>query len=318
MTAMDNALVTMIGTTLNLIGLNSVEVATKPKFELMVDELKDYFDLIEALAIIEGRDDRGISIEKADSRFLLETKGHRIGRALYSWAMSEGNDLIAKPVDDSLSSLKLLDDSKLTYEMLRYLKYAQDNAADLLDWDILAADITDFEASITTFKEWKFDPRTATAQRKNAGYELRRTIRKAVDFLSKRMDPAMYLFQDSGTSFYGDYFNARIIVDPAGPDSETQTGINPIETDTIINLPFTNLGANKDVLIKCLTPGTNFEIYCSNAPSVPPAGTPLSINDVISPIYTTTDELGWLPDSPYINIHFPPLPVEIEWEVRVG
>ena len=296
----------------------SVPIAAKPVFAAMVDTFDDSMVVIENLRLIVGRDDTGITVDKADSRMILHLKGDRLRRALYSFAMVSDNDSIGHVVDDPKSEVSKLKDNEFIDQMKRYHALAVTHAVALVDYEVTAGDITDFSTAINDFIGWKPDPRNATIQREHARNELLRAVAELIQFLVKRVDPAMYLFESSNPDFYGEYFLAREIVDPAGPNSQTENGINPIETDTIINLPFTNLGAGKEVRVKCLTPGTNFEIYCSNAPSVPPTGTPLSINDVISPIHTTTDDLGSLSDSPYVNIHFPPLPVQIEWEVRVG
>ena len=318
MTDNDRARVDMIYVIANLLTINELVWTPKTVFAALVVLFRGKADLIMPLLMIINRDDSGISIDKNDSRMLLIMKAMRIGKAIHTYAMVSGNDKLSKMANHPESMIKDLPDKDFISVMKIYHQVATENVLALVDYEVTAGDISDFNDEITAFLGWQADPRTATVQRKSASDELVRLIKEIMDFLTKRLDEAMYLFENDGTSFYADYFNGRNIIQPGGADAQTENGTNPIETDTIINLPFTNLGAGKEVQIKCLTPGTNFEIYCSNAPSVPPTGTPLSINDVISPIYTTTDELGWLPDSPYINIHFPPLPVEIEWEVRVG
>lgn len=314
----DRARMNMVDVSDNILTINNAEWIVKAAFAALVTIFRNLKAEIEAQLLITERDDTGIAVDKADSRADLIAIAHRLYRAIYTFAMSTGDDNLARRVDTPLSSLQAMDDKQLVANMQILYTIADDNIADLADYDILPADVTALDDAITDFLDWKADPTTATSQRKTASDKLAVLIPQLMEHMSKRMDVAMYLFETSGTSFYGDWFNGRNIIQPGGADAQTQSGTNPIETDTFINLPFTNLAASKDVRIKCLTPGTNFDIYCSNAPAVPAAGTPLSVNDVISPVYTTTDDLGWTPETPYLNIHFPSLPVECEWEVKVG
>ena len=298
--------------------VHEAEWILKAIFAALVVTFRSIRTRIAELLVITEIDHTGIAADKAVIRDDLITKGYRICRAIYLYAKNTSDLSKAQIVDDSLSDLKVKDDEKLIAYMKTIHALAVEDAVELVDYEVEAAETAALLVAITALEDWKADPTSSTVQQKSANAELLLKVREIMAHQKTLMDPAMYLFETSGTSFYADYFNARNIIQPGGADAQTQNGINPIETDTIINLPFTNLAAGKEVRVKCLTPGTNFEIYCSNAPSIPPTGTPLSINDVISPIYTTTDDLGWLPDSPYVNIHFPPMPVEIEWEVRVG
>jgi len=302
----------------DILVINNAEWSIKTVFATIVIAFRALKTRVQELLLITERDDTGIAKDKADSRSDLIGKGYRICRAIFTYASSTGNDSLANRVDNSISSLQAKDDDKLIAFMTNLHTIADDNATALADYDILPADITALEAAITDFTGWKADPTTAKAQRTSASEELSETLREMVAVLSDRMDPAMYLFENSGTSFYADYFNGRNIIDPGGADAQTQSGTQPAETSQIVNLPFTNLGPDKDVRIKCLTPGTNFEVYCGISPSSGPEEPILSVNDVISPVYTTTALLGWSAERPYLNIHFPALAVAIEWEVKVG
>ena len=314
----DRARLNMVDVIDNILTINNAEWSVKTVFAALVTIFRNLKTEIEALLLITERDDTGIAVDKADSRTDLIAKGHRINRAVYTFALSTGDDALARRVDTPLSSIQAMDDKQLVANMQILHDLADDNVSDLADYDILPADVTALQSAITDFLAWKADPATATSQRKTASDKLSVLIPQLMEHMTKRMDPAMYLFEGSGTSFHDDWFNGRNIIQPGGADGQTQSGTNPVETDIINNLPFTNLSASKDVRIKCLTPGTNFEIYCSNAPGLPAEGSPMTINDVISPVYTTTDILGWTPGTPYLNIHFPNLPVECVWEVKVG
>jgi hypothetical protein len=124
--------------------------------------------------------------------------------------------------------------------MKGYSQYATENATALVTYEITAGDITAFNDEITAFKGWLPDPRTATAQRKSANDELNRLIPEISDFLTNRLNPAMYLFETDPTSFYADYFNARIIVDP-----QTQTMALRLHVeDSVTHLPLADVNVH--------------------------------------------------------------------------
>jgi len=198
----------------NIFNIYNSTWSSKTVFAPLVTEFRSNRTRIGQLAIISVRDDTGITIDKNDSRELLIAKAMHLGKAIKTFAMLSGNDMLGKRVSKSQSDLIAMQDTLLIAEMNSILAVANENDTALEDYEIEATDITAFETAITDFEDWKSDPRTASIQRKSANDELDVLIQQTADYLSTRIDPAMYLFETGTDSFYADYFNARTLVDP--------------------------------------------------------------------------------------------------------
>ena len=144
---------TMCDVTDNILTINNPEWSVKAVFAAIVTVFRALRTRVGELLLITERDDTGITEEKLDSRTELIQKGYRICRALYTLAMNTVNKELKRRVDNSLSSLHEMDDEKLIDFMQILYGIADGYVAELVDYDILEAEITALDAAITDFIE---------------------------------------------------------------------------------------------------------------------------------------------------------------------
>ena len=99
--------------------------------------------------------------------------------------------------------------------------------ADLADYDVSAATLTDFQSKITAYGGVNGKPRSARSNSRAAG-ELLKTEFAAVDrLLDKQLDGLMAKFKSSNPPFYAAYVAARDVVNhPGGHKSKNGSNGN--------------------------------------------------------------------------------------------
>jgi hypothetical protein len=156
-----------------------------------------------------------VAVDKEQKRLNLCRASATMAGIVKAWAEATGNVLIAAQMDITYSDLLRLKDGILAERCTTIHDTANDNLAELANYNITAAKLTALAATIDAFKNANTAPRSAEIEISAATMAVAQTDKDTKALLDKRMDKLMEDFRESNVDFYNQYKTARVIQDAA-------------------------------------------------------------------------------------------------------
>ncbi len=168
---------------------------------------------IQSNRVVQEASTSGVTLDKAGAETALIEKTIAVSSGAHAYATTVNNNTLKKKIAYSPSSLRQARDTVM--RDICQLIHDEVNAeiANLADYGILPADLTDLQNKITAFNSVVVDPREAITDRSTATQELVILFSKFDGILNDQLDKLMVNFKSSEPIFYRQYTNARIIVD---------------------------------------------------------------------------------------------------------
>jgi len=162
---------------------------------------------------VQEKETKGVTEDKAQAREAAITKGITIAAATFAFASVTSNNTLKEQVNYSPSDLRLSRDTILVDRLRVIHNAANDYAADLVDFGVQAADLSDLDTLINKYADQVQNPRTAIGERSTATQELEALFVEGDTVLKEQLDKLIEIFKVSAPNFYNQYKSARVIVD---------------------------------------------------------------------------------------------------------
>lgn len=202
-----------------LLAVRNVLTTNLAKITPIASFLSAYQALVADIAVIETlqaetqQDIKGITITKTEARNLLVSLTRKVQAGLLSYAVSINNQELKESINFKNADYNKARDTDLVAICSTVYTQANANAAALVPFGIVQADIDAILAQIAVFELIISKPREAIVGREVKLKELREQLDFAVGLLKQQIDVYMELFRESEAEFYNNYFTAREIGD---------------------------------------------------------------------------------------------------------
>ncbi len=207
--------VTAIRTTITFCNLaaSTAITTTITAFAPAVLTAKNKLVLIDNYNIIAEGSTKGVTLDTTALRATVESITFKCSSAVIAFAsLAPINNVLIAAVNFSQSKLKKASKATLI-AIAQATKTAAGSNAAILNFGILAADITDLASAIALFTTDSSDPRQATINKNDAKLQIK-TLIKAVNqnIFKMQMDRMINTLLITNSEFVGKYFKAREII----------------------------------------------------------------------------------------------------------
>lgn len=188
-------------------------VASYGRFELIMDRILTELGIQETATT-------GVRTDKLAAQEAMIDQALIVAGAVYAFASDTENNTLREAVNYSYSDLRYVRDT-ISGERARVIHdQANGVVGSLADYGVDAALLLAFDGLIDAYVDVIAAPRVAITVRKGATSNLADDIKMAEKELKEKMDKLMPQFKAGSPDFYGQYFNARIIVNYKGGSSK--------------------------------------------------------------------------------------------------
>lgn len=191
---------------------NETEASQIPKFNEAYDFLMNITDELQSLSEKQGKERKGVTLDKNVFRRNLIDHCLRTSNKLSILSLQKENYTLLEEIQFrqsqfmNMKGVKLVDKARLIYNS------AQANIESLADQGITAETQKAFEEAITAFNNFLSMPRTAIAERKKITLKIDELFAASEKHL-KIMDLAVESARKEHPDFYKNYKAARMLID---------------------------------------------------------------------------------------------------------
>jgi len=215
----------MYNVTISVLDKNNAEVSTLPALATAKGDLVSAVKHLRKVNIEQLKSTIGKTQNKKAKKTQLANKTHVLAAAVQAYAAVIDDSDLYELVNYAESTLAAMEDEVLQQACQLVYDTANDHLANLGDYGVTSAMMTELETLITAWNLESQSPRMAIVERSAATKELPDLFKGVDDILLKRTDKLMEQFEHSAPLFYDTYRNARKIVNAGhGPLTETVTG----------------------------------------------------------------------------------------------
>jgi hypothetical protein len=216
---------TMFGTTLDFLDKNSAVWSGRPAFADAVTRARAAVGAIGSAGEKQAMPTTGVAEDKQSLRDDLEDKTLEIADQLSAFAAKKGDHNLGAQVEMTKSTLDRMQETDLIDTADRVGNLANAHLAELVPFEITAADITALNDASAAFSGDKSKPRQAAVDRSVQTQSLPELIAAARSIFRNELDKLMTKFRKTDPDFYNGYFAARVIVDRAA--TQKSNGATP-------------------------------------------------------------------------------------------
>ncbi|MFM2386907.1 MAG: hypothetical protein RL660_1664 [Bacteroidota bacterium] len=207
---------------------------------------------------------RGVTMDKAKKRKIVEQEALKISNALSSYAASTGNDTLRKNADFNTSSWYSMSEEELLTNSKTMLSIATPLLSNLAPVGIVAADLQALSDSYDALLLCVNDPSLAADKRKRHREIVDNLLAQALEKLDGQIDVHMRLFESSDPVFYKLYLDARAL-DVNGSQTPPQVDVEVLEGKVITLHRLPRYSPDTLVIVQNLSDTANVAISLSMA-----------------------------------------------------
>lgn len=202
----------MYNATYNVLTANQSTFASYPALVAAHTDLNVRIEKLLTLKQDQEKNRKGYALGKKAKRNALATMALKVRGKVSAYAKSIGDDVLFNEMN--ITDSKILHGKSST--ALTLSVSISDAATSMptaakTEFDITAAMMTAFEATISDYKTMMDAPRIAVVERKTQTAAITTAVKNISLFLRDEMDGLMRVYD--GTTFFDDYVNARRIVE---------------------------------------------------------------------------------------------------------
>ena len=171
---------------------------------------------IEHLHVKQEADLKGITENKNNKESALINSSLIVAKPMIAFANVTDNPQLRQEIDYSEDALKRSSDADLEARCTIIKERAATHAAALVTYGVTAPMIASLGTALTDYHAVISGPRSAEAVKKQQTEEIEILFKETDKILKGQLDQLIVLFESSAPDFYGEYKNARIIVDLGG------------------------------------------------------------------------------------------------------
>jgi hypothetical protein len=179
----------------------------------MVTRLQGFVNQLQEDSGIQGTPQTGIAGGKRRANVKMINLAAEIAGDLHGFAVKSGDTVLAAKVDLHLSDLVNEGDTVIGPRCQEIHDLADEHATDIQPFGTSKADITALQAAIDLYTPLVTKPRQAIGARKVVTRDIGATQASADALLKDELDRSMRKFKTKNPPFFGEYTNARMIID---------------------------------------------------------------------------------------------------------
>ncbi|HBK30728.1 MAG TPA: hypothetical protein DDZ96_06090 [Porphyromonadaceae bacterium] len=208
----------------NLLTVNVTKIADMPALQQAHVKLTGINTNIGQYQQEQAVDIKGLTKLKQLKKADLENRTIKVSDALHAYAVAQKDVKLASLSDRTLSEVKSIRESDLPVTAKAIYTAANPLAEALVPFKTTADEITALGEAAESFPKHYPDRETLIAQRKQATSNLKAKIKEGMELLHNEIDILMLPFRASDPTFYGEYRNARSIINIRGgkPDNKDE------------------------------------------------------------------------------------------------
>ncbi len=214
MNTKDNNRVNMIDTTTGFCDANTGPTSGIPAFALRLADVKTKRILINALNQIGVGNTKGVTEDTKLLRLTMRKIAMKCANATIAFANATHNNTLLQLVNFNKSKLDKLSKADIDDACKAIHDAANANIAGVVDYGIVAGDITDLQTAITVYQVASQNPRQAQISRSEAIRDAKNLVREIIrDLFEGQMDKMVNTLEETENGFWKEYFRARDILD---------------------------------------------------------------------------------------------------------
>jgi hypothetical protein len=183
---------------------------------VMVNAKNEFDELIQRILDVNERtqsNSEAVSASKAQTLEAVVQKAVMLSGAMQAFAAFTGNVELAGKVKLTKTDIVGARETDVEKTVAPVINAARKELANLADYGITEAQITELETSVDDFNSMIGRPRTIRNQAFAAISELQELVDTANGVANQKLDNLMLLFQAAQPGFFEEYKRARVIVD---------------------------------------------------------------------------------------------------------
>lgn len=200
----------------------STKWANVPRFVQGATELNDLVDLTTIGNAKADSDNTGATVDKFTAGRIAMKQGISLGKRASIYALDKGNMDLHRRLRFNRSELEHGHDTEALAKMREVYDLLNGIVAELAPYAVLPADVQHYKKLVDEYDHMLTKPRQLITARKTLNTQVLPANLKNIQETLEVLDAFMHLFEK--TPFYGDYFNARKIVElgsrPRGDQEE--------------------------------------------------------------------------------------------------
>ena len=210
----NNNRVNMIDTTTGYCDANTGSTSGIPAFALRLADVKTKRVLINALNQIGIGNTKGVTQDTNLLRLTMRKIAMKCANATIAFANFSHNNTLLQAVNFNKSKLDKLSKGDIDDACQAIHDAANDNIADVVNFGIVAGDVTDLQTAITVYRVSSQNPRQAIISKGEAISDSKNLVKEIVrDLFEGQMDKMANTLEETDNTFWKGYFRSRDVVD---------------------------------------------------------------------------------------------------------
>ena len=211
----------MLESVATFLGLRATDLAVNPVIATIAATLTNILQRIRDLKQVQDKTTKGATRTKSEIETAIIRGILKIGAALKAYATEAKNYELLSIATFSETDIKRLRDSNLADKARTISEAAAPVAGELNIYMVTSADVTDLGDNIPAYLQALPGSRGVLVQTKQSTAGIQAKLDEGKLLLKEKLDVHMLPYKSSMPTIYGEYQNARIIVDKAGTQKQT-------------------------------------------------------------------------------------------------
>lgn len=159
----------------------------------------------------------GVTQDKAVLRSNLDNAASAVLTPTKAWAISVGNNTLVAEFNYSLSAIQQIKDDTMQGFCDHRIALVNDNIANLADFGILPANVTQWQDALNAYVAILETPREAINTKHLHTQNLKSLFSSTATLFKDQLDPLMSAFKTEDPELHAAYIQARIVINRRGP-----------------------------------------------------------------------------------------------------
>ncbi len=205
----------MLESVASFLGLRASDLAANPAIAAIAASLQTILSAIRDLKQIQDRTTKGATRTKSELEAAIITGILKIGAALRAYATETKNYDLLAVVSFSDTIIKHLRDSDLADKARTLYEAAEPVVGSLGIYMVQQADINSLQQNVPAYLQALSGSRGVLNQTKQSTADIQLKLDEGRLLLKEKLDVYMQPYKTINATLYGEYLNARAIVDKA-------------------------------------------------------------------------------------------------------
>ena len=212
----------MLESVATFLGLRATDLAVNPVIAANAATLTTILQSIRNLKQVQDKTTKGATRSKSELETAIINGIFKIGAALKAYATEAKNYELLTVATFAESTIKHLRDSNLADKARTIAEAAAPVVAAMNTYMVTPADVTTLSDTIPAYLKALPGSRGILVQTKQSTADIQAKLDEGRQLLKEKLDVHLLPYKATNPSLYGEYLNARSIVDKAGSGKDKQ------------------------------------------------------------------------------------------------